>query len=126
RREVPTPGLVSCDTHVHTFTFSKHGDATIDERMITLAGEGIELPIATDHNVLADYSGPAQRMNVAERFTPVIGCEVTTDSGHFNVFPIARNSGAPDFQIADWPNLMRSIRGTPGVRVVVLNHPRNV
>src|SRR5262249_18536254 len=27
RREVPTPGLVACDTHVHTLTFSGHGDA---------------------------------------------------------------------------------------------------
>src|SRR5262249_1386525 len=48
RREVPTPGLVACDTHVHTLTHSGHGDATIDERVVTLAGEGIELPVATD------------------------------------------------------------------------------
>jgi hypothetical protein len=51
RREVPTQGMVACDTHVHTFTYSGHGDATLDERMITLAGEGIELPIATDHDM---------------------------------------------------------------------------
>ena len=50
RREVPTEGYVACDTHVHTLTHSGHGDATIEERMLTLAGEGIELPIATDHN----------------------------------------------------------------------------
>ena len=46
RREVSTAGLVACDTHVHTLTYSGHGDATIDERAVTLAGEGIELPIA--------------------------------------------------------------------------------
>ena len=55
RREVPTEGYVACDTHVHTLTHSGHGDATIEERMITLAGEGIELPIATDHNQHIDY-----------------------------------------------------------------------
>src|SRR5205085_10708958 len=27
RREVQTPGWVSCDTHVHTLTYSGHGDA---------------------------------------------------------------------------------------------------
>ena len=59
RREVPTEGLVACDTHVHTLTHSGHGDATIDERMMTLAGEGIELPIATDHNVQIDYEATA-------------------------------------------------------------------
>ena len=47
RREVPTEGYVACDTHVHTLTHSGHGDATVEERMITLAAEGIELPIAT-------------------------------------------------------------------------------
>src|ERR1043166_172311 len=38
-RVVPTPGWVSCDTHVHTLTHSGHGDASLEERMLTLAGE---------------------------------------------------------------------------------------
>jgi hypothetical protein len=126
RREISTPGLVSCDTHVHTFTHSRHGDATVDERMLTLAGEGIELPIATDHNLHIDYSEAARRMGVAEYFTPVTGNEVTTPAGHFNIFPVEPSARVPDFRITDWPTLMRSIRSTPGVRVVILNHPRNV
>jgi hypothetical protein len=88
-REVATSGLVSCDTHIHTLTHSGHGDATVEERMLTLAGEGIELPIATEHNLHADYSEAAQRVGVATLFTPVIGNEVTTPTGHFNIFPIA-------------------------------------
>lgn len=126
RREVPTPRLVSCDTHVHTLTYSGHGDATIDERMITLAGEGIELPVATDHNYLTDYAVSAQRTGVQRYFTPVIGAEVTTKKGHFNVFPIKPGSTVPDFRIEDWAQLMRSIRSTPGVQAVVLNHPRDL
>lgn len=126
RREVPTPRLVSCDTHVHTLTYSGHGDATIDERMITLAGEGIELPVATDHNYLTDYAVSAQRTGVQDYFTPVIGAEVTTKKGHFNVFPIKPGSPVPDFRIEDWSQLMRSIRATPGVQAVVLNHPRDL
>ena len=47
RREVSTPGYVACDTHVHTLTDSGHGDCMLNERMITIAGEGIEL---ADHN----------------------------------------------------------------------------
>ena len=126
RREVPTPGFVSSDTHVHTFTFSRHGDATIDERAVTLAGEGIELPIATDHEYLADLSEPAKRMGVENFFTPVTGCETTTARGHFNSFPIVSGSAVPDLRILDWPRLIGAIRATPGVRVVVLNHPRNI
>ena len=126
QREVPTPGFVSCDTHVHTFTHSRHGDATEDERMLTLAGEGIELPVATDHDLLADYSAAVERMKVRSYFTPVIGCEVTTRKGHFNVFPVQPGSRVPNPLIDDWPRLMESIRATPGVRVAVLNHPRNI
>ena len=126
RREVPTPGLASCDTHIHTLTYSGHGDATLDERMITLAGEGIEVPIATDHNVLTDFSEAAKRVGVQNYFTPVIGDEVTTKAGHFNVFPVKSGSAVPDFQTEDWPKLMKSIRSTPGVQIAILNHPRDL
>ncbi|MBI4660475.1 MAG: CehA/McbA family metallohydrolase [Verrucomicrobia bacterium] len=125
-REVATPGFVSCDTHVHTFTHSRHGDAIIEERVVTLAGEGIELPIATDHEYLADYTEAAAKTGVSRYFTPVIGCETTTAKGHFNSFPIASGSRVPDPRVVDWPRLMQSIRSNPDVRVVVLNHPRNI
>jgi len=126
RREVPTPGLVSCDTHVHTLTFSGHGDATIDERALTLAGESIELPIATDHNHFTDLTPAAERMGVRGFFTPVVGDEVTTNVGHFNAFPFETSSPVPDFGLADWPTLMRSMRAEPGERVIILNHPRDL
>jgi len=105
-RAVPTPGWVSCDTHVHTFTHSRHGDATIDERMVTLAGEGIELPIATDHNTNIDYADSVARTGTAEWFTPVTGDEITTMAGHFNIFPVEPEARVPDFQISVWPRLM--------------------
>ncbi|PYU92403.1 MAG: hypothetical protein DMG08_12845, partial [Acidobacteria bacterium] len=64
RREVPAPGYVSCDTHTHTFTYSRHGDASVMDRVLTIAGEGIELAIATDHNILTDYDPVARRAGV--------------------------------------------------------------
>lgn len=126
QREVPTPGLVSCDTHVHTFTYSGHGDASVEERLAALAGEGVELPVATDHNTQTDYTEAVRRLNLQSTLTPVIGNEVTTGAGHFNVFPIQPGSRVPDHQIQDWPALMKELRATPGSRVIVLNHPRNV
>jgi hypothetical protein len=127
RREVPTPGLVACDTHIHTFTFSKHGDATMDERMLTLAGEGIELPVSTDHNIYAEYTEAVQRMQVQPYFTWLLGCEVTTAVGHFIAFPVASaQAPLPDVKLTDWPALMQSIRNVPGVQAIVLNHPRDV
>ena len=125
RREVPTPGLIATDTHIHTLTRSGHGDASEEERMHTIAGEGIELAVATDHNHHADYRPLQKASGTSDFFTSVIGNEVTTKTGHFNAFPIAPRSSVPDYKLGDWTKLMAAIRGTPGVRVVVLNHPRN-
>jgi hypothetical protein len=126
-REVPTPGLVACDTHIHTLTHSGHGDATLDERAITLAGEGIELPVATDHDHLTDDLGDAAaRVGVAGRFTPVVGDEVTTRVGHFNAFPFAPGTPVPDPKLDDWGQLLAAIRAGSDGRVVILNHPRDI
>jgi hypothetical protein len=125
-REVPTDGYVACDPHIHTLTFSGHGDATIDERMITLAGEGIELPIATDHNVHIDFEAHAQRLGVRQYFTPVVGNEVTTPVGHFNIFPVRDDAPPPDHRLTDWPAIFSKIFRTPETRVVILNHARDL
>lgn len=126
RREVPVPGYAACDTHIHTLTHSGHGDATIDERMITLAGEGIELPIATDHNVHINYEADAKRLGVRQHFTPVPGNEVTTKVGHFNVFPVAAGARVPNANLSDWKSIFGEIFATPGVKVCILNHARDL
>ena len=126
RREVDTTGYVACDPHVHSRTHSGHGDATVQERMITLAGEGIELPIATDHNRHVDHAPLARQLNVQSYFTPVIGNEVTTAVGHFNVFPVAAGSPPPDHRGTHWPDVFRAIRRVPGLQVIILNHGRDL
>ena len=126
-REVPTAGYVACDTHCHTFTLSRHGDSTMAERVITVAGEGIELPIAADHDIHADYEQAAVAAGVRPYFTPVTGNEVTTpNSGHFNIFPIAADAQVVDQTAANWRELFRRIRECPRVAVTVLNHPRDL
>jgi hypothetical protein len=124
-REVDTKGYVACDTHVHTFTYSRHGDATDEERAITLAGEGIEFPIATDHNIVIDPVTPAKNTGMDRYFTPVHGDEVTTSHAHFNIFPLPAGSRAPNWRIDHWPDLINEFR-TAGAKVVILNHPRNI
>ncbi len=125
-REVDTDRYLAADTHIHTLTHSGHGDATMEERMATIAGEGIELAVATDHNHHTDYRPTARQTQTHEHFTPVIGNEVTTSVGHFNIFPIEPASPIPDYKSTDWKQLLAGVRAVPGVRVVVLNHPSNV
>ncbi len=126
RREVPTPGYVSCDTHVHTLSYSGHGDATLAERMLTVAGEGIEFPIATDHNAHVDYLAAAVKHKVRPYFTPVIGNEVTTPVGHFNIFPVPAGAPIPEFESKDWKTIFDSIARRTEAKVIILNHPRDL
>ncbi len=127
RREVPTPGLVASDTHLHTFEFDRHGDCDLSERLIGLAGEGVELPISTAHDKHIDYREEADRLGVSRWLTPVIGCEVTTQEGHFNIFPIANAEVEPvQHKGLAWAEVFENIYATPDVRVCILNHGRDL
>ncbi|MGH7149346.1 MAG: CehA/McbA family metallohydrolase, partial [Planctomycetota bacterium] len=127
-REIDTPGWVSGDFHLHTLTYSGHGDANLNERLISLLGEGVEFAVATDHNHQIDY-GPTVRALGAERsITTVTGNEVSTEIGHFNAFPLDPARPPVDHRQTDANELFRRIRleANPfGVLPVVqVNHPR--
>jgi hypothetical protein len=127
RREVDTAGWAAMDTHVHTATFARHGDATAEERMLTITGEGLELPVSTEHNLRIDFEARAGEAGVREDFTPVLGSEVTTPSlGHFNVFPLPPDGHAIDQAAPDWTRLREAIRGAASDPVIVLNHAQDL
>ncbi|MBX3442346.1 MAG: CehA/McbA family metallohydrolase [Planctomyces sp.] len=126
RRETPMPGYVACDPHIHTLTHSGHGDATAEERIVTIAGEGLELAVATDHNVAIDYGPLALLLGARGHFTPVIGDEVTTRIGHFNAFPMFPGQRLPDHERGSWEDILNDIHTTPGVRIAILNHARDL
>lgn len=122
-REIDTAGFIAIDTHLHTLEFSGHGDADTLERQWTLAGEGVELAVATDHNHHTDY-GPRQReLGLSRFYTTVVGNEVTTKIGHFNAFPLAAGGPRPDHESTDPRALVADMRAK-GAQVVILNHPR--
>jgi hypothetical protein len=123
RRELPTPGWIACDPHVHTREHSGHGDATAEERVLTLAGEGIDLAIATEHNLHASYAAEIDRLGLGRFVASIGGNEVTTRRGHFNAFPMAGTP--PDARQERWGPLGESIRAA-GARVVILNHPHDL
>jgi hypothetical protein len=94
--------------------------------MITLAAEGIELPIAADHNRHVDHEPFARQMGVRQYFTPVVGNEVTTRVGHFNIFPVQATAEPPDYKSTAWREVFAGIYRTPDVKVVILNHARDL
>jgi hypothetical protein len=123
RREVDTKGFIAADTHMHTLTFSGHGDATVEERMMTLAGEGIEMAVSTDHNHNTDYRPFQTKLALNQFFTPVTGNEVSTLVGHINAFPMDPLAAPPESKLNNWVQLVDGIRAK-GPKVVALNHPR--
>jgi hypothetical protein len=124
RREVDTTGLLAADTHVHTRTYSFHGDIELDERVIAIAGEGVELAVATDHNHHTDYRPTMEDAGLKDAFFSVVGNEITTSWGHFNAFPVKRDEPPADHDHSDWTNLIKAMRASSGVRVIIVNHPR--
>ncbi len=125
RHEVDTQGWIGCDPHIHSLTYSGHGDATLRERILTIAGEGIQLPVITEHNAAIDISDTVRAMGMNAWFTSVTGNEVTTKLGHFNLFPVTTTGKTTIDQVADWNELTRNIRATPSVKVVILNHAQD-
>lgn len=123
KRELDTTGFIAADTHIHTLTFSGHGDSSAEERMVTLAAEGVELAIATDHNHQTDFKPFQKKLGLNEHFTSVTGNEVTTKNGHFNSFPLPPGKDIPPYKEDNWVKLIGGIRAK-GAKVIILNHPR--
>lgn len=116
RHEVKIPGWTAGDTHLHTYERSGHGDATVAEESITVAGEGLDWGVSTEHNL------PATLPDVAGEFLSIRGAELTTPYGHFNVFPWPETVEFVDHE-ASWQELWESL---PDGVAAIWNHPRDV
>ncbi len=125
RRQVDHTGYISIDQHVHTWDVS----SSPTERMITIAGEALQMAIMSEHNLHIDWSDEAKRIGANRLFTLVAGNEVTTTEtglGHFNIYPVDPEASEPDHTLPTWTQLFDAIWDVPGVRMVSLNHPRDV
>ena len=126
--EVDTAGLVSGDFHLHTLTYSGHGDSNMEERIISLVGEGVEFGVATDHNHHTDYGPTVSRLGVDALFGHTVGNEVSTPLGHFNAFPLDPKRPPVDASLNDGDTLFGLLRAEPNAAgiepVIQVNHPR--
>ena len=126
-REVDTRGFVGGDMHLHTLTYSGHGDADVDERLISCLGEGLEWVVATDHNHLTDYWPTLKRLGHTDLLQTSIGNEVTTPIGHFNTYPGSDGSQLVNAEQSDAQALFQSIRNAEEhQQIIQVNHPRFV
>lgn len=130
---VQRDGWLALDPHLHGSP-SMDGALPMEDRLITCAATGVELPVTTDHDAIADYRPLATALGLDDQMLVVSGTEVTTlMRGHFNLYPLepapleANNGGAVPWW--DTPidtqalfDRMREIAGPDAL--VQVNHPR--
>ena len=125
--QIDTSGWAAADYHLHTLTYSGHGDSNMTERIISIASEALEVGIATDHNHHTDYDPTIEKLSAGEHFQGIVGNEISVPLGHFNAFPLAPWGEVVDTKSSNGPRMFRAVRkmGTGGeVPVVQVNHPR--
>lgn len=114
RHELDTSGRVSGDFHLHTLTYSGHGDANLEERVVSMVGEGLEFGVATDHNHHTDYTPVVERLGLGALLGHTVGNEVSTPLGHFNAFPLDPARQPVDASLDDGDTLFGLLRaGAP-------------
>src|SRR5205085_7612348 len=106
------------------------------DRVIANAAEGVEVAVATEHNVVADFEPIVKELGLAPFMVAIAGDELTSDAskkpwGHANVFPLpvrddrSRGGAVP---VRDRPPkaVFADVRALPGgPRVISVNHPRS-
>ncbi len=137
RRVVDTSGFISADFHIHSGR-SQDTQAGIRDRVISFAGEQVEVMVSTDHDFHLDYAPLISSLNLGNEVTSIVGNEVTgsvpnppafPDSyGHINAWPLpvipnARRDGAieEEFVAPNW--LYKRLRDQ-GAEVIQYNHVR--
>jgi len=99
RRVVDTSGYVATDFHQHTI-LSADASVGMRDRVLANAAEGVEVAVASEHNVVADLAPIVRELGMSRLFVSVPGAELTTDAskkpwGHVNVFPLAPDASLP-------------------------------
>ena len=134
RRVVDTAGWVACDFHQHTMLGVDAPTSTRD-RVIGNVAEGVEVAVASEHNIVADLEPLVREMGLADRLVEIPGDELTTDTsqrpwGHANVFPLVANPALANggaMPVRDRPvkELFSEIRAKDPGAVIQINHPRS-
>jgi hypothetical protein len=125
---VDTTGLVSVDPHMHTI----YSDARVDveERIKSVVAEGVEVAMATDHNIVMDYSPTLKKLGLEDYLSTVIGNEVTVQGLiHYNTYPLTfrgeevKNGAILALADKAAPLFATSRQKDPGA-IIQVNHPR--
>jgi hypothetical protein len=124
RRTVDTSGYLAADFHVHASP-SRDSSVPVAERVLTLAAEGIELGVPTDHNHVTDYAEAISAQRLDGKLATMTGVEITTLSwGHFNAYPYPKSLEVPPTHETSPLEIFAVVRARAPQAVLQVNHPR--
>ena len=128
-RVLKTPNLISVDPHMHTN--NSDGRVRIPERMKSVAAEGVDVAVATDHNYITDYYPVLQKLCLNKYLAVIPGNEVTVsgvihyctyalkyrpeEEGNGVIYPVAEESSP----------LFEASRKKDPKAILQVNHPRS-
>ena len=127
-------GYLSGDYHMHAEGSIDSG-LDYNDRVISIAGEGVEVVVSSDHNYIADYTPYIHRNNLQPFLRSIVGLELTTmEAGHFNAFPLRQDVTSQNRGSVAWQNdppdqIFDRLRDTDFIgtenTVIQVNHPRD-
>ncbi len=123
-RTVDTRGYLASDFHVHASP-SNDSHVPLTDRVLTLAAEGIELAVPTDHNHVTDYAEAIASERLQGKLASMTGVEITTLSwGHFNAYPYPQSLEVPQTHETSPLEIFAVVRARAPQAVLQVNHPR--
>jgi hypothetical protein len=133
-RVVDTTGYIGTDFHQHTMLGADSPVGTRD-RVVSNVAEGVELAVASEHNIVADLQPIVRDLKVERWLVEIAGDELTTDNskkpwGHANVFPMPLDAtkprgGAPTVRDRTARDVFDDLRkAVKDPFVIQINHPR--
>jgi hypothetical protein len=126
---IDTPGWISGDFHVHAQE-SFDSKVPMRDRVHQFVADGVDLIVATDHNVIADYAPVIAELGQTARLASLQGDEITTrDWGHFGAFPLPGDDveagrGAVPVEGRTPEALFADVRVRAPDAVIDVHHPR--
>ncbi len=128
-RVIDRPDLISLDSHLHTL--ESDGAVGVEQKIRAIVAEGIDVAIATDHNLPVDYRPALAKLGLKDQLIVFAGAEVTVperldyNSYPMEVRPTEHNHGAIDALSTDLTALFRASRARDRGVVLQVNHPRS-
>jgi hypothetical protein len=125
-REVDTTGWLTADTHIHSQA-SADSPVLQERQLLVGASHGLGVAVATDHEIVVDFTEALQRAGLQGHMGSVPGEEVTaTVPEHMTMFPTPPD-GTPLGGFIRWygmdlPELVDAMRAR-GADVAMMNHP---